>query len=134
MESRAMTVRAGWDNVEKTLVVYDFDSVWNWDDFYRAKAECEALVDSVEHAVDVIFSGPPEMRLPESFIDNAVAVARSRHPRTRSVVIVINNAILRAMFNTLAKLFPREFAEIIYAASLDEARALVLEGSKRALL
>ncbi|NWF70583.1 MAG: hypothetical protein HXY40_15960 [Chloroflexi bacterium] len=121
------SVRTLWDNEARTILAYDFDPVWNWTDFYKAKAHGDGLLEHVAHDVDVVFSSPPNVTLPENFIANVVNVARLRHRNARLAIVVISNGFVRAMFNTLPKLYQREFSKVSFANSLEDARRISQE-------
>ncbi|MFN8372515.1 MAG: hypothetical protein U0694_06525 [Anaerolineae bacterium] len=130
MTSEKSTVSVFWDGPEKTVLIYKFAAVWNWADFYEANAKGHALIDDVPHKVAVIFSGPANVRLPENFLNNVVQINRARHARTKMAIVVINNAFVRAMFNTLSRLYSGELRGVVFVNSLEAARIVAAGGQK----
>ncbi len=126
MSSEKATVIVYWDNPEKTILIYDFAVTWNWADYYSAKAKADAMMNDVTRDVAVIFSGPPNIRLPENFLNTVVKINRSRHHRATMAIVVISNAFVRAMFNTISRLYSGEFKRVAFVNSLEEARIVAV--------
>lgn len=124
MVSANPTVSVFWDNPEKTIEIYNFAAAWTWKDFYAAKEKGDAMLDSVTHEAIVIFSGPTGIRLPESFMTNVMNINRSRHPRARLAIVVVNNTFVRVMFNTFTRMYSREVQKVAFVNSLEEARRI----------
>lgn len=51
-----MAVAVRWSNSEKTIVIYDIEGRWTWEEFYPAYHEAIAMELSVTHRVDVIMN------------------------------------------------------------------------------
>lgn len=126
-----MTVTFRWDNDARTVQIYQFERVWTWDDFYRTKALADEAITQTGHAVDVVFDGPPDVKLPDGFVHNVVNISRTRHPRARLAVVVMPNTFVRAMFNTVSRLYGREFAAVVFVPSLEAARTAIAERDKQ---
>ena len=49
-----MTIKVAWDGDDTTLVRWDMDADWTWDEFDRAVDESAVLMDTVTHQVDLL--------------------------------------------------------------------------------
>lgn len=94
-----MGIKVIWDNDEKTIVRYNFDSQWTWDDFYMARSEAYDLIDTVNHKIGVIFDAPANMKLPPNMITHSRSAINKTHDNTHVVVAVVSSTYVRAMLN-----------------------------------
>jgi hypothetical protein len=122
-----MPITISWDNDRHTMQVYEFSQVWTWDEFYAAKREADGILDGITHPVAVVFSGPPDVRIPEGFIAQVVNITRTRHKRAYLAVVVTSNMLVRTLLNTASKLYGREFRTVAFVPDLAAARVLVEE-------
>jgi hypothetical protein len=120
-----------WDNAEKTVLVYDFAAAWTWTDYFNAKAKGDNMMDNINHDVAVVFNAPPDVRLPENFLANVVKINRSRHRRAAVSIVVIPNAFVRVMFNTVTRLYSGEFKKFAFVNTLEEARIVALDSKQK---
>lgn len=49
-----MGVSVYWENSRHTAIVLKFTAPWTWDEYERVGTELEAMVQSVNHTVDVL--------------------------------------------------------------------------------
>jgi hypothetical protein len=120
-----MGIQILWDDAEKTTLRYNFDEQWSWEDFFAAKKEANALIDTVTHRVGVIMSAPSGMKLPANMLTNARNALRTKHPNTVILVFVLTNPFIRTMIRALKGLPMPVATTIELASTLDEARDLV---------
>jgi|FLYN01.1.fsa_nt_gi hypothetical protein len=129
-----MGIKITWDNDEKTILRYSFDTHWTWDDFYTAKAEAYNQIDTVQHKVGVIFDAPEKITLPANMITHSKSAVSKTHPNTCIVAVVVRNLYLRTMLSMVMKLSKKAAETLRLVSSLDEARALVAEKLREANL
>ncbi len=122
-----MGIQIVWDNDEKTILRYIFDTHWTWDDFYAAKAEAYSQIDTVPHKVGVIFDAPEKITLPANMITHNKSAVSKTHANTAIVVVVVTNLYLRTMLTMVMKLSKKAADTLRLVSSLDEARALCHE-------
>lgn len=122
-----MGIEIVWDNDEKTILRYIFDTHWTWDDFYTAKAEAYRQIDTVPHKVGVIFDAPEKITLPANMITHSKSAVSKTHDNTAIVVVVVTNLYLRTMLTLVMKLSKKAAETMRLVSSLDEARTLVYQ-------
>jgi hypothetical protein len=122
-----MTVRVSWDNDDKTVIHYQFDDNWTWDDFFPAKARAQDLIDTVPHKVAVILETQHNGVIPHNLLTNARNGLRTKHPQTALVVIVVTRPFIRTMIGTIRALSPLAHVRIEMAYTMAEARATALQ-------
>jgi hypothetical protein len=119
-----MGIQIVWDNDEKTILRYIFDTHWTWDDFYKARSEAYNHIDTVQHKVGVIFDAPVNMSLPPNMITHSRSAINKTHDNTLIVVAVVANGYVRAMLSMVRKLSKKAAEKMELAPTLDEARTL----------
>jgi|SRR5512133_272689 hypothetical protein len=122
-----MPIRAEWDNDDKTIVVWTFEGHWTWDDYRNTQLESIAMMNTVEHAVDVIADVTHANLLPSNAFSNYKRLAALAAPNRRRVVVITGNFFMKTMTETYNKLFGE--TAFIFANSLDEAREILARDS-----
>lgn len=122
-----MGIRVQWDNDAHTVVRYDFERQWTWEDFYTAKNAATALIDSVENPVAVMFDIPADVIVPSNFVSRMTGMLRQKHKRSYALVIVGGNSYTRALLGVLSSLADRMGSLLKVFNTLDEARAWIQE-------
>jgi len=120
-----MGIRVMWDNSERTIIRYEFETRWSWGDLYAASDEGTALLDSVGHRVDFIADLRGTSHLPGDFMQHAGRIAGGTHPRRGIVVVVGASPVLRGLSNTVGFLFRKATKDLRFADTLEEARTLI---------
>lgn len=123
---------AAWDNEEKTIIRVTYGLTWTWDDYFQADQAAQALLDSVDHRVDLILDmlntalpADSLSRIP-TLIRAGIGLAR---PNTGIVVLVGTSGYLRTLISAFQKVYPQESRRVFLVETLDEAYALI--ASKR---
>lgn len=122
-----MPVTVSWDNEEKTVLRYDFDLIWTWDEFFTTIGDAFAMTRSVGHTVDIISNFKPGASLPSNSLFQ-FRRAMSHAPRNRGrTVIVGSSTIVRSMVMLFSR-FNRHPGERVHLAdSLEHARTILAE-------
>lgn len=121
-----MPITIAWDNEEKSVIRYDFNGAWTWNQYLQVMEELMIMMKSVEHRVDAIANMKSGI-MPMS--GSALSIARTalyKLPSNRGVVVVVTNPFVGVMLKTF-KQFDREIGAILRAASsIEEANELIL--------
>jgi hypothetical protein len=120
-----MGIIVDWDNSAKTIVRYEFDEQWGWEEFYVAKKRAYTLINTVSHKVGVIMNAPSNVQLPPNMLTHSLSALRNKHPNTIVLVFVLTKPFLRAMISTMGKISRTAASSIELATTLDEARTIV---------
>ena len=85
-----MTIAVAWDNEKKTIIRYEFQKGWSWDEVDPAFKIADGLMSSVDHKVDVIMDfSPSSLLVPKGALTHAQrALSNPRHDNLASTVIV----------------------------------------------
>ena len=49
-----MSITVDWDDNEKSVIRCEFDAIWTWNDVFAMNRTIEALMDTVQHPVNVM--------------------------------------------------------------------------------
>ena len=112
------------------------DKDYNWIKSQSLKETGVLVEDKSDEYSQIAVQGPtspkvmeailPAADLPESFLTNINNINRSRHPRARLAIVVVNNSFVRVMFNTFSRLYSREVQKVAFVNSLEEARRIAI--------
>lgn len=120
-------VRVAWDNEEKTAILWRFSGRWTWEDYYAAKRDVIAMMESVEHKVDSIVDLRQTAFIPSGGLSQARALAMKPHPNEGITVMLSSSLFMKTTMSTLGRLYSHIATHYRMADDLDEARALLRE-------
>jgi hypothetical protein len=117
-----MAIQVVWDNDEKTIIRMDFDD-WQWTDLHAALEALLTLGKSSNEPLGVIVNLEKANVMPlEGALTNLQHALSVVEPRA---VLVSVKPIGKAIFDILTKLNPAHRDKVLYAETVDEARALL---------
>jgi hypothetical protein len=122
-----MAIQVVWGNGEKTIVHYQFEQHWTWQDFFEAKAHAQELINTVPHKVAVILETHHDGAIPYNLLANARKGLRTKHPQTALIVIVATRPFIRTMISTVRGLSPLAHTRVELASTYDEALAIAID-------
>lgn len=129
--AKTMNIKVSWDNDDKTVIRYDFEGPWTWDDFRIAAEEAFAMTRSVEHTVDTISNFFPGVLLPANAMFQFRRIMEEA-PKNRGVnVIVGSSAFIRTMVMMFSSVNRQLAKRIVIVDRLDQARAVLAERRKQ---
>ena len=119
-----MGIHAVWDDAEQSIIRWDFDPEWDWNDFWAAFAESVRLGEGSPHRVDVIPNVTNTKQLPIGAL-GAFKSVDSRMPEfTKLVVVAGPNTITSLMIKTFAQI--NRIQSWRTATTLEEARTIIM--------
>lgn len=122
----ASTMR--WDNPEKTILLFELDDQWTWQELYNLSDEFHALMDSVPHVVDLIFQLPPgSSRVPPGIVAGLPRLIARSHPREGKNIVVGQVPIARSILDLVRRVYGlRQIAEQFHVVdTLEQAYQLI---------
>jgi hypothetical protein len=120
-----MTIQISWDNDAHTILRYQFEAEWHWEDLYKAIGEGLKLADGRHTAIDTIFDASADVRLPPgNMLFHSRRLLDVLPPQRGFVVILSNQPLLRNVVGIINQVYKTNFA---IAHNLNEARALIAD-------
>lgn len=125
-----LNIAVAWRDPSHTVLVQDFNTRWTLDDYFATVERTYAMIDTVDHPVDVIVdvSGDPASasRLIAAAGEAANATSGARvHRNQRLMVVVGGGQMMRTVVQMADRYAPRIAATLFAADTLDEARVVI---------
>ena len=120
-----MAIRVLWDDAEESIIRWDFDLEWDWNDFWNAFAESIRMGEGYARRVDVIPNVTKTKGLPIGAL-GAFKSADAKMPDfTKLVVVAGSDSVTRMIIRTFAQM--NRIDTWRTAATVDEARAIIMK-------
>jgi hypothetical protein len=120
-----MTIQISWDNDAHTILRYQFEAEWRWEDLYRVINHGLRLADGRYTEVDTIFDVPYDVHVPSG---NMLFHARrllELMPLQHGIIVIVSNLpLLRNVVGIINQVYKTNFA---IAHTLDEAHVLIAQ-------
>lgn len=121
-----MPVTAEWLDDDRTIVRFNYDGNWEWEEAFQVVNTGNEMMKQVDHPVAVVVDMTNGQQLPPNPLQNIQKLSRGRgqHPNDSGITVFLNAEVLtKAMQDVLemtgAQLPPGLSAT--YARTLDEA-------------
>ena len=127
-----MGVKVQWDNSEKTIIRYDFSGRWTWDEFYAAYDIAKAMLIGTTQKIHFIMNSTDDVSrkyTPPNALTHMISIGRKAVPNAGKVISISGNAFTRVLFQMVAKVNPKLTDSYAFAATLEDARAMVAKES-----
>jgi len=124
-----MAIHVLWDDAEQSIIRWDFDSEWDWNDFWNAFAESIRMGEGYTRRVDVIPNVTNTKRLPIGALGAFKTVDTKMPDFTKLVVVAGSDSITRTIIKTFAQI--NRIDSWRTATTVDEARALIMDDRQR---
>lgn len=122
-----MATNVWWNEEQANVLVYKFDDVWTWDEFYRMLNEEVAALSDVTERYDSIGDFMDTDHLPTA--PNFTIFRNIVQKRTRTthgiMVIVTHSTFIRMMIANLGRIYPETRDAFVCAGSYDEAYRMI---------
>jgi len=118
-----MGVRIRWGNKSKTIIVFEMDQRWEWDEFYPLYKKYVAMMETVPYRVHLIYHLiEHSTRIPPLILLHMPRLMKMTHPREDRSVIVGRMQFAERFLAILSNMGLRDYAERYqFVDTLDEA-------------
>jgi len=122
-----MSIVVNWDNPDKTVIRWDFEGKWNWEQFIDAYILSDRMLASVEHTVDIISNLDRSAMLPEGALKGYENVLRNTSENIGVIVLISASRFLNVMVSAFNNIPHRRTAggNFAFAKTMSEARAIL---------
>ena len=120
-----MGIQVVWDDAEQTIIRWDFDPEWDWNDYWEAFSESIRIGEGYTKRVDVIPNITRTKRLPIGALGAFKSVDTRLPDFVKLVVVAGSNSMTRMMIKTFAQI--NRIDSWRTAITLEEARAIIAE-------
>jgi hypothetical protein len=124
-----MSVQVRWDNEQKTVIFYEFDGKWTWDEFYPAFEQARTMLAEVAHIVDFIcvFERVGGYFMPLNLLFHIRKIYTNAPPNIGVTLLVGHFSELGVIYNMIKRVYPLIAERYVIASTLDEARMVLRE-------
>jgi hypothetical protein len=119
-----MGIQVSWDNEAHTVVRYDFDKEWKWEDWHAAEKAVGVMTADISHSVIGMIVAPSNISLPSNFLSKSMSVASRHNPLVENYVIVGASQFARMLLSAFNKMMVGR-PDMMMANTVDEARAIL---------
>lgn len=127
-----MPIRVYWEDADKTIVRYDFQGVWTWDDLYAVYYEAIAMENSVPHRVDIILDMRASQRIPGNALLHIKNISEKQPPNVGLSIFVTSNAFITSMYNMAIKVYGKIAYYFRLVKTPEEAHAMIAAARREA--
>lgn len=118
-------VRVTWDDEAKTILRYEFDYAWTWEELERANQHFAELFNSVSHEVcSIAIQNYTQNYIPPNPIARIGAMLPRKNQRKILSVLVIRSSLVASIFEMIIKLYPAA-SSLRIVNSLEDARVII---------
>ncbi len=122
-----MPVTYEWDNAEQTVMRYDLDATWTWEEARQAMSESWVLIAQRGVTVDSLATSQ-SVHLPPQAMPHLKALTQNRPANAGMMVLVGPSTFIKTMFGIFTTVYSNMLqrdAQVVFADSLDEARDII---------
>jgi len=123
-----MSVHVEWDSEERSIILWSFVGRWTWGEFDDAFKTVRAMLDSINHPVDIICDMRQMSILPPDIVSRFKANYLQKTDRIRFLLMVGMDADLQLFWNTFTDLPYARQLKAYYFETPEEARQFSASG------
>jgi hypothetical protein len=128
-EKTLMPINVHWYDAEQTIIRYEFQGRWSWDDLYEAVKTVERMVKPLAHRFDVIFNVKHTIGMPSGAIGHIRGLSGNTDEHWGMGVMVGGSTFFRTMMQIFLKLNPK-FQDRYTLAESDEDAVRVIRNRR----
>ena len=129
-----MGIRIFWDDDEKTVIRYEFEESWTWEDLIAAVQKDDELMAEVDHTVHLILDMRAIRDVPSNPMGHLRSIAGMVSPQLGLVIFVGTNRWAQALVEIFYKVYKSQvkgMSGVAVVATLDEAYAAIAQYKSR---
>ena len=100
-----MSIDVRWDNADKTIIRWQFNDNWTWDDYYGALQISRQLCRQATYIVDIIVDMRDSKTLPNNVFTHAQNALQTSSLNSGSIVVIGINPLLRSAYSAFKRLY-----------------------------
>lgn len=120
-----MPVNVYWTDHNQTILQYDFEGHWSWDEFYQAFRQALELETAVQHRVDVIVNMLNIDSIPGNALTHLKSTAEKRAANAGLSILVATHSMVPMLVGIAGRFHQNIASDFRVVATLDEAVNLI---------
>jgi hypothetical protein len=122
-----MGLKATWFDTENSIILYEFEGQWTWDDLDVLIGQANVMTNSVAHRVDTIIDLEGNQGMQAGALLRFRTLTVKAPANWGMAVFVGANEYVENLLITLTKVFPKIGERYVTARTIDKARGIILE-------
>lgn len=124
-----MPIHISWYDEQKTILLEVFEGKWSVEDYYRLIDDAAAHLATVPHTVHIMIDAA-KSALPPSAMMGGMRYAIRKRPLNQGITVFVQpGSLARALIELGKRFSPATTADVLIAASREEALALIVRHS-----
>ncbi len=120
-----MGIQVAWDEPHRAILRFTFQGTWSWDDLFDALAAGFDLMDTVDHAVALLFDLRATTFLPEDLMSQLKHICSLHHIHETQRILISDLPYWRSLYTVCTRLFPSAALSYHMVATPEDAYVLV---------
>lgn len=118
-----MSIHVCWDDDAKTIIRWDFDEKWSWDDFHIAFRTSLDMGKDIAYRLDVIANVTQAPQMPLGALSEFRRLDSQMPPTVKFIVVAGTSPFVRSMIELFGKIYRVQSWHT--AKTVDDARAYI---------
>ena len=120
-----MGIQVVWDDEGRSIIRWEFQATWDWDDFQRACDRSLEMARSVDYRIDVISYTSDTEKLPPGTLTHFKRVYDEHPENTHLIVITGGNVFVNSAIKMASRVY--RIPSWRTAKTLEEARDTITQ-------
>ncbi len=116
-----MSIRVRWYNDDQQILVAQFTSRWTWNEFFRAKATLDNMLDTINQPTHCIVMFPSDVILPPDSLRNGKHALETKHPLLEHIVVAKSNILIKTVYKMVLRQHPQVETFVTLTETKDHA-------------
>lgn len=125
-----MSIVVYWEDEAQTIIRWDFDEKWSWDDFHEAFRISLVMGENIQHRVDVLANAVKSPNMPMGALAEFKRLDRQLPAFVKLIVVAGSSPFTRSMIELFGKIYRAQSWRT--ATSVDMARDYILTDRQKA--
>lgn len=129
-----MSVTLHWYDAEETILIYNFDDNWTWDEFVKVDAPIWNMVNLADKRVDLILDMTPVEQFPIGLPPVMHRTGkRGESSKVGLVIIVDIPAIAQILYGVFRRIYPKSATHYRFTDTLSQALQQIEEDRDKSI-
>ncbi len=120
-----MGVRVCWEDEAHTIVRYDFEGKWTWEELYPVYNEAIAMETAAPHRVDVILDMRRSQGVPSNALSHLKNISDKQPANVGLSIFVTESRFLVSLYNVGCKFYQKISYYFQVVPTIEAAHAMI---------
>jgi hypothetical protein len=125
--AKLMPISVKWDNDKKTVVHYEFNGKWTWEEYHSAIQQAYEMVKELPYIVNMIL----DFRFANVLPSNALSIfgrSMKTPPKEFDLALIVSKSgFIEAIYNVFRRLNGKMAEKLVLVRTIEEARSVLAD-------